>query len=83
MADASAGAGCLLPPRLRGGAGWGKPREVPGLAGQSPVNIARQLYLMATGERAGAWAVLMKDVVEKLTNDDIVAISAYIASLEP
>ena len=38
---------------------------------------------MATGERAGAWAVLMKDVVEKLTNDDIVAISAYIASLEP
>ena len=57
--------------------------EVPGLAGQSPVNIARQLYLMATGERAGAWAVLMKGVVEKLTNDDIVAISAYIASLEP
>jgi len=29
------------------------------------------------------WAVLMKGVVEKLTNDDIVAISAYIASLEP
>jgi cytochrome c553 len=27
--------------------------------------------------------VLMKGVVEKLTNDDIVAISAYIASLEP
>jgi cytochrome c553 len=26
---------------------------------------------------------LMKGVVEKLTNDDIVAISAYIASLEP
>jgi len=25
----------------------------------------------------------MKGVVEKLTNDDIVAISAYIASLEP
>jgi cytochrome c553 len=56
---------------------------VPGLAGQSPVNIARQLYLMATGERAGSWAVLMKGVVEKLTNDDIVAISAYIASIEP
>jgi cytochrome c553 len=50
-------------------------------------SVAREhraaLYLMATGERAGAWAVLMKDVVEKLTNDDIVAISAYIASLEP
>jgi cytochrome c553 len=57
--------------------------EVPGIAGQSPVNIARQLYLMATGERAGAWAPLMKAVVEKLTNDDMVAISAFVASLEP
>jgi cytochrome c553 len=57
--------------------------EVPGIAGQSPVNIARQLYLMASGERAGTWAVLMKGVVEKLTNDDIVAISAYVASLDP
>ena len=34
-------------------------------------------------ERAGIWAVLMKGVVEKLTNDDIVAISAFAASLEP
>ena len=56
---------------------------MPGIAGQSPVNIARQLYLMATGERAGTWAVLMKGVVEKLTNDDIVAISAYVGSLDP
>jgi cytochrome c553 len=46
------------------------------------VNIARQLYLMATGERTGAWG-RVDAVVEKLTNDDIVAISAYIASLEP
>ena len=57
--------------------------EVPGIAGQSPVTIARQLYLMATGERAGAWAPLMKGVVEKLTNEDIVAISALVASQEP
>jgi cytochrome c553 len=57
--------------------------EVPGLAGQSPVNIARQLYLFASGERAGTWAVLMKGVVAKLSNDDIVAISAFIASLDP
>jgi cytochrome c553 len=57
--------------------------EVPGIAGQSPVNIARQLHLFATGERAGTWAVLMKGVVEKLTNDDIVAISACVAALEP
>ncbi len=57
--------------------------DVPGIAGQSPVNIARQLHLMATGARAGAWTPLMKQVVEKLTNDDIVAISAFVASQEP
>lgn len=56
---------------------------MPGIAGQSPVNIARQLHLMATGARAGAWTPLMKQVVEKLTNDDIVAISAFVASQEP
>ena len=57
--------------------------EVPGIAGQSPMNVARQLYLFATGERAGTSAVLMKGVVENLTNDDIVAISAWVGSLEP
>ena len=57
--------------------------DVPGIAGQSPVTIARQLYLFANGDRGGSWAPLMKGVVEKLTNDDIVAISAFAASLEP
>ena len=57
--------------------------DVPGIAGQSPVNIARQLYLFANGDRNGSWAPLMRPVVAKLTNDDIVAISAYVASLDP
>ena len=57
--------------------------DVPGIAGQSPITIARQLYLFANGDRAGSWAPLMKGVVEKLSNDDIVAISAFAASLEP
>jgi len=47
------------------------------------MNIARQLYLFQTGERAGAWAPLMKAVVEKLNAEDIVNISAYVASLDP
>ena len=68
-------------PALFGSSFW--VGEVPSIAGQSPVNIARQLHLFATGERAGNWAVLMKGVVEKLTNDDIVAISACVAALEP
>ena len=38
---------------------------------------------MATGERAGTWAPLMKGVVDKLNPEDIVNISAYVASLEP
>jgi cytochrome c553 len=57
--------------------------EVPGIANQSPMNIARQLHLFATGERAGVWSPLMKGVVEKLNAEDIVNISAYVASLEP
>jgi cytochrome c553 len=57
--------------------------EVPGIAGQSPMNVARQLHLFATGERAGTWAALMKGVVENLTHDDIVAISAWVGWLEP
>ena len=57
--------------------------EVPAIAGQSPVNIARQLYLFANGDRNGAWAPLMRPVVAKLTNEDIVAISAYVGSLDP
>jgi cytochrome c553 len=57
--------------------------DVPGIANQSPMNIARQLHLFATGERAGVWAPLMKGVVEKLDAEDIVNISAYVASLDP
>jgi cytochrome c553 len=35
---------------------------------------------MQSGARHGVWTQLMKPVVEKLTNDDIVAIVAYTAS---
>ena len=56
---------------------------VPGIAGRSPSYIARQMYDMQTGARNGEWTALMKPVVEKLTDDDYVAISAYVASLKP
>ena len=54
---------------------------VPGLAGRSPSYSARQLFDMQTGARNGLWADLMKPVVAKLTEEDIVNISAYTASL--
>jgi cytochrome c553 len=56
---------------------------VPRLAGRSPSYIARQLYDLQTGSRKGLWSPLMTEVVAKLTPADIVALSAYIASLSP
>jgi cytochrome c553 len=53
---------------------------VPGIAGRSPSYLARQLYDMQTGARHGEWADLMKPVVASLTNDDLVNLSAYVAS---
>ncbi len=56
---------------------------VPGLAGRSPSYGARQLFDMQTGARNGLWADLMKPVVAKLTEEDLINISAYTASLAP
>ena len=57
--------------------------EVPRIAGLQPVYIARQLIQMQNGTSAGANAALMKKVVAKLSEDDIIAISAYLGSLPP
>ena len=56
---------------------------VPGIAGRSPSYIARQMYDMQSGARNGEWGELMKPVVAKLTDEDFVTISAYVASLMP
>lgn len=54
--------------------------NVPGLAGRSPSYLVRQLFDMQQGTRKSA---LMDRVVAKLTDDDFVAIGAYVASREP
>ena len=56
---------------------------VPGIAGRSPSYTVRQLFDMQQGTRKGVWTDLMKPVVEKLTNDDMLAIAAYTASRTP
>jgi cytochrome c553 len=56
---------------------------VPPIAGRSPSYIGRALYDFQQGARAGTNAALMKPAVQKLTEDDAIALSAYIASLEP
>jgi len=53
---------------------------VPPLAGRSPSYMARQIYDIQHGARNGPWTPLMMKAVEKLTADDIVNITAYIAS---
>jgi len=56
---------------------------VPGIAGRSPSYLARQLYAFKIGVRNGAGAALMKPVAERFSEDDIVAVVAYVASLTP
>jgi len=56
---------------------------VPGIAGRSPSYLARQLFDMQSGARHGEWADLMKPVVARLTDEDLVDICAYVASLMP
>jgi cytochrome c553 len=53
---------------------------VPGIAGRSPSYIMRQLWDMQQGSRKGEWSPLMKPVVEHLTQDDMLAIAAYVSA---
>jgi len=57
--------------------------EVPMIAGHSPMYIFRQLYYFKDGSRAGTMSALMKGVVAKLSQDDMLAIAAYVGSLPP
>ena len=57
--------------------------DVPPLAGRSPSYMARQLYDFQRGTRSGAAGQLMKPVVAGLDEEDMVAITAYIASRPP
>ena len=58
--------------------------DVPRLAGLHPTYVFRQLLYFYEGEaHTGTSAALMKKVVPKLTEDDMLAIAAYVASLDP
>jgi len=56
---------------------------VPGIAGRPPIYTVRQLNDMQKGNRTGSLVELMKAVVAPLTVDDMVAVAAYLGSLEP
>jgi len=65
---------------LRGKTGIG---GGPPIAGRSPSYLARQLHDFKTGKRRGAMGMLMLPTVANLTENDIIAIVAYLASLDP
>jgi cytochrome c553 len=56
---------------------------VPSIAGRSPTYIFRQLHEIKTGVRFGARVKPMLETVANLDQNDMIAISAYLASLEP
>jgi cytochrome c553 len=78
------GAGKTLPCGTCHGDGLkGNGDMFPPLAGRSPAATARQLYDFKSGTRDGRFAAIMKPVVARLTDQDVVDLTAYVASLEP
>jgi len=57
--------------------------EVPPIAGHSPMYLFRQLYYFKDGSRHGSMGALMKGVVANMTQDDMLALAAYVGSLPP
>ena len=57
--------------------------NVPRIAGLAAIYNFRQMFDFQTGARNGKGAPLMKPVVAKLTEEDMLNIAAYLTSLEP
>jgi cytochrome c553 len=71
-------------PGLVGQASIGKTGiAAPRISGQHPIYLARELYLFKDGSRNGMTSKLMTPAVMNLTDADILAISAYLASMDP
>ena len=54
--------------------------DIPPIAGRSPSYLVRQIWDIQQGTRRGVSAQLMKAAVANLTEEDLVAIAAYVAS---
>jgi cytochrome c553 len=57
--------------------------NVPGIIARTTSYTARQLYDMKVGTRNGPGAQLMKPVLAKLNDQDIIAITAFLSSRKP
>ena len=56
---------------------------IPPLAGRSPSYTMRQLFDMKNGSRRGPWSEVMKPIVDKMTTQDMMNLSAFAASIAP
>jgi len=56
---------------------------IPGIAGRSPSYLMRQLFDFKNGARAGPGSATMQPTVANLSEDDMMALAAYAASLQP
>ena len=54
--------------------------DVPPIAGRSPSYIVRQMWDIQQGTRNGASVQLMKQAIANLTEEDLVAVAAYVSS---
>ena len=79
----SAGVGRTLPCATCHGQDLNGIGIFPAIRGRSPSYVARQLYDFQRGTRRGAMAMQMQPVVAQLSGEDILNISAYLASLAP
>jgi cytochrome c553 len=80
---ASGGAGKTVPCATCHGADLKGVGLIPPITGRSPSYMVRQLYDIQSGARAGAAAMQMKPVVEKLTVEDMAVIAAYLTTRAP
>jgi cytochrome c553 len=80
---ATTGGGKTVPCQICHGPSLQGLGDVPAIAGRHPNYIVRQLWNMQNGDRIGISSALMKQVVEKLSLDDMLALAAYSASLAP
>jgi cytochrome c553 len=79
----SGGNGKTVPCSVCHGEGYYGLGEVPPLAGRDPLYMVRQLNDIQNGARSGSTSALMRQVVAKLTLDDMISLAAYMGSLKP
>ena len=57
-------------------------QDTPGLAGRSPTYLVRQMSDMKIGNRHSEALGMMKNVIAKMTEQDMVNVAAYAATLK-